>query len=182
MMPFMCDALLPTEQRYASTKYRRLSKWFNPYRQERGDLVEVRAMLLTPGVDKTHVKAMMRWSPAMMGNLKVLDELDDEARPLAQANAEAAGLDDGEAMIRAILDADPEWGRYMPHWSQLALTARRDRGETAKDMAKEFGVSKVPRVYRWWHYEQFDPLTGLKRPADRLSGGKLIRSRFRPTV
>lgn len=180
-MPYMCDALLPLEERYASLKYRRLSRSFDPYRQDTADLVEARALLITPGILPIHAYALMRWTYRMNERLKLLEQLDDLARPLAQANAMAASVEDGEAMLRTILQNRPEWGRTVPMWSTRYLQTMRRRGASVRALAGHFGVAEW-KVQRWWAADEFDPLTGLPHPTGYAQAGRRRSTRFRPTV
>ena len=182
MMPYMCDSLLPAEERFASMKYRRLSRWFDPYKQLPDELIELRAMLLTPGLLRPHVFALMNWNRGMAPYLKVLDQLDDQALPLAQENAKGVDEADGEAMLKTILGNFPNWSRSVPLWSTRYLQARRRRGASVAVLVDEFRTTPA-RLKRWWLADMFDPLTGLPRPAGSVARSRPARAaRFRPTA
>jgi len=184
MMPYMCDSLLDTEARYASMKYRRLSRWFDPYTLTADELIEARALVLTPGFRIEHVRALMMWKRSFVPTLDLLSAYDDEAKPLAEANALGVDQADGEAVIRAILGNFPNWCQSMPLPATRALQELRRRGASSSELAKKFGTTPE-RLKRWWKADMFDPLTMMPRPRELLSRNRPIRAYrrgFRATV
>lgn len=172
MMPHMGDALLPYAEREASLKYRRFKNMRDVYRQVRPDLVEVRAIQLTPGMTRETIDILFRWNRHVQDlHLKPLVELDDEALPLAQANFEQATAEDGEAMLRTILENRPNFSRYVPLYVSQYLRMRRNRGASGHDLAKEFNTT-YSRIQRWWSQDIFDPFTGLLRDQAMIHRGK----------
>jgi len=166
MMPWTCDSLLPPVERNASMKYRRLSRFFNPFHGcTRADLIECRAWMNTPGMTDIHVGALMLWDRNMYPRLKALAELDEEAEPLVLANMRALSVEDGHAMLVNILGNFPNWRKTIPLWSTRYLQERRRMGATAVRLAFELGVQPAD-VRRWWKADFFDPLTGMPLSAE----------------
>ena len=60
-MLYHLDCLLPREDRYLSTKYRQLSRWFSPYRLPPAYAEEIRIFLRTPGFTPAQIGLMMLW-------------------------------------------------------------------------------------------------------------------------
>lgn len=168
-MPFMCDALLPQQERYASLKYRHARLIRDPYRYTRAELVEIRALQLTPGMTRECIDILMRW-PRDVQNymLDPLTALDAEAAPLAEQNYLQATFEDGHAMFKAILEHRPNFSRYLPLYCVRYLQGRRT---TAAQLAKEFDTT-VARVDRWRRQDIHDPLTGVLRDRNLVRRGR----------
>lgn len=170
MMPWMCDSLLPVLDRNVSMKYRRLSRWFNPFVGiTRAELIECRAMMNTPGLTDIQVGGLMNWDRHMYDHLKVLAELDEEAEPLVQANLRSVTAEDGRMMLVNILGNFPNWRKSIPLWSTRYLLDRKRMGATAVRLAFELGV-KPRDIRRWQKADLFDPLTAMPLPRSVLQG------------
>lgn len=175
-MLYMANCLLPQEERIADPKYRRLRsiRKAGVYRSLRSDLIELRAMQLTPGLTRENLDILMLWPRHVQQvDLKPLAALDDEARPFAQANFEGATAEDAKAMLMAILENRPAFGRYMPFYVTNYLRHRRT---SSRKLAEEFGVAEH-KIKRWRTCEIFHPLTGELRPQDEIHRGKPINTR-----
>ena len=170
-MPYLCDSILPQEARYASLKYRHARLIRDPYRYTRPELVEIRAMQLTPGMTRECLDILMLW-PRDVQNymLDPLKELDDEARPFAEQNYLQATAQDGHDMLRALLEHRPTFSRYVPLYCVRYLQSRRTTAET---LATEFNTT-VDRIKRWQRQNIHDPFTGQLRHRDEVRRGKPI--------
>lgn len=173
-MKYQCDALLPIEARYTSWKFRRLSRWFDPYRQEKALLLELTIMALTPGFRVQHLYPMFHWegNAQHLVNHLIIPEYRDEAMQYTAENARSITEQDGHDMLVAALDSHPEKMGSVPLYVTRYLQSRRKNGATAAGLAREFNVS-ASRITRWWLADEFNPLTG-----QRHDEAVLHRNRF----
>lgn len=180
-MPYFGDCLLPLAERHASLKFRRFKNIRDIYRYTRDELVEIRAMQLTPGMNRECLDILLLWPRDVQDKyLRPLVELDAEAMPLAQLNHVNATVEDGHAMLRAILDHRPTFSRYVPFYVTTYLQHRRRRGADAPTLAREFNTARN-RIERWWRQETHDPLSGERRDPNTVRRGKPIK-KGRPRV
>ena len=173
-MPYSCDSILPQEQRYASLKYRHARLIRDPYRYTRGELIEIRAFQLTPGMTRECLDILLKWPRDVQDYmLDPLKELDAEAAPFAEQNYLQATSEDGHAMLKAILEHRPNFGRYLPLYCVRYLQGRRT---TAAKLAEEFNTT-VARITRWRTQDIHDPLTGVLRDPNLVRRGKPVHRR-----
>lgn len=103
-MIYDCDALLETNARYASLKFRRFSRWFRPTKLDWGDAIELVAFVESIGGPK-HAAYVFHWGQAgVRAYARLRKHVGDAAQPYIRANRESLSLDDGLAVLRAMQD------------------------------------------------------------------------------
>lgn len=115
------------------------------------DEAELLILVHTPGIPLEWVMASF---PAYRRR-QIRDLADQPAPPEADENAASITEDDALEMLRVI---GPRYTGAIPLYSKLALN---QSDTTAKDLAREFGVSKA-RVNWWRTRNVFCPLTGVR--------------------
>lgn len=179
LVKYHCDALLPTEERYLSPKYRLLSRWFNPYKLHPAHADELRIFMQTPGLLHVHVRHMMQWDHNGLANARLLLTVKQPDPTLLLNNAASITLDDGRAMLVALLDGKPDFAHAPPLQVTRYLQHRRRYRATATELADEFKTTPA-RIRRWWRADIFDPLSGKPRPAHTLHRNRpIMRSKRR---
>jgi hypothetical protein len=141
-MIFHSDALLPTAERYASPKFRRVARTFNAYDLDYGDALELVAFLgVLPVYFSRHV---FHWKGTGIANANLLlghESLVKDAQPFVEDNLQRIDEGDGLMMLTAMIDGG--WSRgKTPVWSRRALQAGWDRGESAAAQAKAVGLTR----------------------------------------
>lgn len=161
-----------------STKYRQLSRGFDPYKLHPAEADEIRIFMSTPGLLHVHVRHMMQWDHNALTAARMLLSVKEADPELCHANAASVTLADGCAMLRALLDGHREFAHAPPLYVTRYLQAQRSRGAKAKDLAKFFGTTP-DRIKRWWSADIFDPLSGRPRPRHLLRRNKPITTSTR---
>ncbi len=177
-MKYHCDALLPKFERYSSFKFRRLSRYFNPYKVEKAYMLELAIFARTPGLNLNHVGLMLQWDRVMLETARTLivPHYADEADAYTLENYASIAEDDGLKMLTAILDGNPHRAGTVPLHVTRYLQSRRRNGSSVAGLAREFGTTPA-RIQRWWTADIFDPLTGQPRDPSRLVGHRYFRPR-----
>jgi hypothetical protein len=114
-LPFCCDATLPTSERYASLKYRRVARKFDTSRLDYDLATELVAFLqLVP----VHVSRwIFQWDQITRKRAVELTQhapLRADALPLHNQNLLHQGPDDGLALLRAMQDGGWKNGQVPP--------------------------------------------------------------------
>lgn len=143
-VPYSCDALLPTAERFASPKFRRLARSFNPYKLDYAEAVELVAFL--DMVPLAAAKFIFMWEKGLWGieaarKLVEHPPLIEGAQPLIAANRAVVGLDDGLMVLSAMREGG--WRRgSVPEVVTQACQELRKRGWTLQEIADECGVNR----------------------------------------
>lgn len=106
MIPHACDALLPIEQRYASEKFRTLSRHFEPSRLLWAEAVECVAWTQFLGGPEATLPIML-WRRSQLERVHAMlaePELIKDAAPLLAENYAQARVEDGFAILRSMQD------------------------------------------------------------------------------
>lgn len=131
---------------------------------------ELVTLLLTPGFSASYHVAVFGWGYKAKSRVRaIIAELAPEvwAEGLPQANMRSITLEDGMAMLKALL-----WGRNMtwhggvPLWSTLALQASP---LSRKELAKDLGVG-IGQIRKWSEARTHDPLTAARLLGEHGSG------------
>lgn len=178
-MKYHCDALLPREERYSSWKFRRLSRYFNPYKVEKAHLLELTIFARTPGINLNHVGLMLQWDRVMLERARtlIIPHYAEEADQYTTLNYGSIDADDGHRMLISILDGNPYRAGTVPLHVTRYLQARRRRGSSIAGLAREFGTTPA-RIGRWWTADIFDPLNGQPRDPQSLRGHRYSKPRL----
>lgn len=149
-VPYDCDALLPVEQRFTSTKYRRLSRRVEPQHLTWAEAVELVAWMQFLGGPK-YAKGVMQWATKTMDYVQILyeaPELIEEAAPLLAANQAQVTIEDGFRLLSAIKDS-PKRRAAVPELVRMALNEERHNLKlTAKQQAEKHGLTVDQITYR----------------------------------
>lgn len=138
-MIYHCDALLETNARYASLKFRRFSRWFRPTKLDWADAVELVAFVESIGGAK-HARYVFHWGQAGVrayGRLK--RHVADAAQPYIRANREHFSVDAGLAVLRAMQDGGWQ-GHGLPEIVRKALQSLNET-HTQAEIARRVGLS-----------------------------------------
>lgn len=160
-MIYHCDALLPTQARYASLKFRRYSRWFRPTRLDYGDALELVAFVETIG--RKHAAYVFQWGRAgVNAYARLARHMAADAQPYIRANQASVGLDDGLAVLRAMQDGG--WTRgALPRITKMSIqTLLLDH--TQSYVARQLGLTR----------DQVVVATGRRGLAARASRAKAI--------
>jgi hypothetical protein len=134
------DALLPTAERYASQKFRRVAQYFRFKHLDWWDALELVAFVESIGLD--HARYILHWkAPATIrAYLFLRDHVGDEASEPIRRNVECMGLDQGLGILAAMKDGGWTKGK-VPDVVRMSLLELRKRGMKQSDIAKLTGLS-----------------------------------------
>lgn len=141
-MLYACDALLPPDQRYASLKFRRYSRWFRPTKLDWWDALELVVFVET--ITPKAAQFVFHWGHA---GVRAYDRLarhvlrDSQAQDLLLENQASVSVDDGLAVLRAMQDGG--WQGYgLPKIVRDALREiHHNRGVSMASIAHETGLT-----------------------------------------
>ena len=166
MIPWHCDALLPTAERYASLKFRRFARRFDATAVDYWDACELVAFLdFMEGVG--HAAWVFHWAGAGKREAqRLVDHLGtrDDVLRMVRENQSAQGRADGLAVLAGMREAGWEKGS-VPGIVRLALLDMRDAGINQPAIAAQLGLT-VDQV-RWM-------ANGARKPRPRLGVRGLI--------
>lgn len=140
-MPYTFDALLPTAERFASLKFRRVA-WRLSYKHlDWYDALELVAFVQAIGLP--YARYIFHWrglaSVRAYGYLR--KHVGAEADAYIHANLSAFSLDDGLAVLKAMKDGG--WSRgKVPQIVSDALRESRKRGNTIAEIARGTGLTR----------------------------------------
>jgi hypothetical protein len=131
MIPFHCDALLPTAERYSSLKFRRVAQHFDG---DASDAVELAAFLAI--VPFRWARWIFHWPRRY-----VLPKVIWAPPEFIRANREALDLDTGFAVLHAMQDGGWRRGR-LPDVVRNTVLELVHNGRAQVDVARELGLSQ----------------------------------------
>jgi len=146
MVPYDCDALLPLEERYASLKFRRLSRRIVPRYVDWADAVELVAWMQTLGGVK-YAREIMMWPNSSMDYVRRLyeaPEFVEAAAPLLAENQRLVTAEDGFKLLHMISK-----GRPIPELVRMALAEERHALKLSmRAQAEKHGLDEWQVQYR----------------------------------
>ena len=140
-MPWTCDALLPTAERYASLKYRRVAQYFDPTRLGYADACELVACIGTLG--RLACRWIFQWKVTGVAHANVLVEhmgAHEDVLAMIEANRVGQSVADGVAVLAAMRDGGWVQGG-LPAIVRYAVLERRAAGVSKPRIAAEFGLT-----------------------------------------
>jgi hypothetical protein len=133
--------MLERAERYASPKFRRFARSFDPYRVDYEDAVELVAFLdLVPVASAKYV---FGWTPYGQESARKLSQhvpVVEGAEPLAEANRRLVSLTDGLRVLSAMQDGGWTGGR-VPDVVSMAVKGLRKDGKSLMEIAQALGVT-----------------------------------------
>ena len=153
-LPYDCDVTLPTATRYASPKFRRFARSFDPYRLDYEDAVELVAFLQMVPI---HASAyIFGWDRDGVGGARSLiqsQELFEAGQVLDEANRRLVTPPDALMVLSAMQDGG--WRRGpVPAIVTDGVRALRKGGQSLPKIAVQLGVT----------YEQAKVIAKVRRP------------------
>lgn len=148
MLPYACDALLPTGQRYASEKFRLLARNFRLRKVPYEVACELVAFLHV--VPLLHAKWIFQWNDHTQRRAKVIWEREDVQADVArtgmvEANLRACDVDVGLAVLDAMRDGGWSRGR-LPDVVRMAVAEMNHRKVPLRQIMLRTGL-KHGRIY-----------------------------------
>lgn len=140
-LPYHCDALLPTAERYASLKFRRYAQRIELRLLTWDDACELVAFVESIGGVK-YARYIFHWKGlAVVRAYGRIRKHVGDVQHLIQANQNAFGTDVGLAVLASMRDGG--WTRGKLPWiARTALKDLRKRGVKIADIAKVTGLSR----------------------------------------
>lgn len=143
MLPYACDALLPTGQRYASEKFRLLARNFRLRKVPYEVACELVAFLHV--VPLLHAKWIFQWNDHTQRRAKVIWEREDVQADVArtgmvEANLRACDVDVGLAVLDAMRDGGWTRGR-LPDVVRMAVAELNHRKVRVRAISSRTGLS-----------------------------------------
>lgn len=140
-VPYSCDAMLPAAERYASPKFRRFARTFDPYRVDYEDAIELVAFLdLVPLASAKYVFGWTQYGQQSARKLAEHHPVVEGAKPLVEANRRLVSLSDGLTVFSAMQDGGWKHGR-VPDVVSMAVKGMRKDGKSLMDIAQALGVT-----------------------------------------
>lgn len=140
-MLYTCDALLPRAERYASLKFRRVSRRFRSRRLDYGDAIELAAFLDV--VPVRFARWLFDWDKYGISAAQAIQRhYRDLAEEYAKANHASVRVEDGIDLLRLLMAEgwNPRFGGY-PKISKRSLRALRHDGVEPLALARELGMT-----------------------------------------
>lgn len=138
-MYYTCDALLPRAEKYASLKFRRIARRFNPFRLDYGDALELAAFLHV--VPIKFATRLFEWD---QGGVKaartILYHFRGAAEEFAKANLDSVTVQDGITLIQRLREYG--WNPRMgwPDISKRSIRQLHHDGAGPTALARELDV------------------------------------------
>ena len=133
LLPFDLGVTLPKVERYTDARFRRVARWFDPYKLDAETAVQLVAFLHV--VPPKFAKFIFGWRRGFGAEALMLHEpFVEAAQDLVRANAESMTIEAGMAILRAMQDGG---------W-----TSRKGAPKFIKDLLRELRASglSMPRV------------------------------------
>lgn len=147
---FDCDVLLPTAARYTSTKYRRVSRWFDPYHLDWDDALELVAFVETVG--DYAARFALQWDgPAVVEAYHLLRaHIGDRAEALIQHNLQLWSFHESLALWKALRDGNFPKNKRVPPLVADAIRGMRHAGMGLVELGAIWGVreSRIASICR----------------------------------
>jgi hypothetical protein len=140
-MPWTSDALLPTAERYASLKFRRVAQKFSNAKLSWEDAAELVAFLHV--VAPSRAAFVFHWGQWSVGEAQRLFahmENDPDVQLMVQENLAQQDFGDGLACLRAMQDGGWRKGT-VPAIVRMAMLDMLGRGATRQQVADAFDVT-----------------------------------------
>ena len=105
-MPWTLDALKDAPERYASPRYRRFARVFDPYRAQFAEAAELAALIGVIG--DTNARYVFHWTVGTLRDkvrpLIAHPPIVEAAKPLLEENLRLMDADDGVRLVHAMQD------------------------------------------------------------------------------
>ena len=146
-IPYHFDALLPTAKRYASPKFRRVAWKFSFKNLDWYDALELVAFVETIGL--RHARYILHWRglASIRAYQKLRFHIGTDADEYILLNQQAMGVDEGLAILRAMLDGGWKRGK-LPRYVGDALRDLRKAGNSRVAIAKATGLTQDQVSYQ----------------------------------
>lgn len=127
LLPYTFDALLPTHERYASDKFRRVAQYFQFRHLDWEDALELVAFVESIGFKWARYILHWKGSAVCSAYARLRHHVGADADPYIRENVEGMGMEAGLAILKAMQDGGWKRGR-LPWMVKMALKELRKRG------------------------------------------------------